>query len=290
MTVAESKDIDFSWKVGSGGGALPYGMAGSRGPGHPLTDPCQNRECKARAMRGGRHFATIRPRPSPLGAGRLMRGARVQTILVANPKGGSGKTTLATNVAGWLAGKRQRVVLEDRDPQQSAMQWLQRRPRLFPTVIGVGADARKKDLEALEAQWLVVDSPAGLHGDELRTAIKMADVMLVPVSPSSFDMAATERFLRVIADAKAVKGGGLAIGLVGMRVDSRTRSAGELENFLTGFEHPLVTHLRDTQIYVYCARDGACVFELPRSRAERDWEQWRPLTRWIARHAAVRAG
>jgi chromosome partitioning protein len=114
--------------------------------------------------------------------------------------------------------------------------------------------------------------------------------MLVPVSPSSFDMAATERFLRVIADAKAVKGGGLAIGLVGMRVDSRTRSAGELENFLTGFEHPLVTHLRDTQIYVYCARDGACVFELPRSRAERDWEQWRPLTRWIARHAAVRAG
>jgi chromosome partitioning protein len=219
-----------------------------------------------------------------------MRGARVQTILVANPKGGSGKTTLATNVAGWLAGKRQRVVLEDRDPQQSAMQWLQRRPRLFPTVIGVGADARKKDLEALEAQWLVVDSPAGLHGDELRTAIKMADVMLVPVSPSSFDMAATERFLRVIADAKAVKGGGLAIGLVGMRVDSRTRSAGELESFLTGFEHPLVTHLRDTQIYVYCARDGACVFELPRSRAERDWEQWRPLTRWIARHAAVRAG
>ena len=113
-----------------------------------------------------------------------------------------------------------------------------------------------------------------------------ADVMLVPVSPSAFDMAATQHFLAAIADAKAVRKGELAVGLVAMRVDARTRSAGELDAFLAAIGYPLVTHLRDTQVYVHCARDGATVFDLPRSRAEQDWEQWRPLTRWIARHAA----
>jgi len=234
-------------------------------------------------MRYQRHFATIGTRCRTAAATR--GGGSVQTILIANPKGGSGKTTLATNIAGWLAGKRQKVVLEDRDAQQSATQWLARRPALFPAVSGVGADAKKKDLDA---QWLVVDSAAGLHGDDLRSAIRIADVMLVPVSPSAFDMAATQRFLQAIADYKAVKAGDLAVGLVGMRVDPRTRSAGELETFLESFEFPVVTHLRDTQVYVHCARDGACVFDLPRSRAEQDWEQWKPLTRWIARHAAVR--
>ena len=214
----------------------------------------------------------------------------MQTILVANPKGGSGKTTLATNLAGWLAGKRQRVALADADPQRSASEWLARRPRLFPSIAGFGGDARKKELKDVAPQWLVVDSPAGMHGDALRDAVRRADVMLVPVTPSMFDMAATEHFLRAIGEYKAVKQGGIAIGLVGMRVDARTRSAGELEEFLKGFDLPVVTHLRDTQVYVYCARDGYSVFDLPRSRGEQDQEQWRPLTRWVARHAAVQGG
>ena len=87
---------------------------------------------------------------------------------------------------------------------------------------------------------------------------------------------------------KAVREGGVAIALVAMRVDARTRSAAELDAFLKQFDLPLVAHLRDTQVYVYCARDGYSVFDLPRSRGEQDWEQWKPLTRWIARHAAER--
>ena len=209
----------------------------------------------------------------------------MRTILVANPKGGSGKTTLATNLAGWLAGKRQRVVLADHDPQRSATEWLERRPPLFPPIIALAPDGRKKDVKGFDPQWLVVDTPAGLRGDDLADAVRRADIMLVPVTPSAFDMAATQHFLAVIADLKAVKRGTLALGLVATRVDSRTTSAGELDAFLEGVPHPLLAHLRDTQVYVHCARDGATVFDLPRSRGEHDWEQWRPLTRWIARHA-----
>jgi chromosome partitioning protein len=214
----------------------------------------------------------------------------VQTILIANPKGGSGKTTLATNIAGWLAGKRQRVALLDADPQQSSSQWLARRPALFPPIAGFAGEAGKKALKDIGAQWLVIDSPAGVHGDSLRDAIKRADAMVVPVSPSAFDAMATNRFLQQVAEYKAVREGGLPVALVAMRVDARTRSAAELDEFLQSLDFPLIAHLRDTQVYIYCARDGYSVFDLPRSRGEQDWEQWKPLTRWIARHAAVREG
>jgi chromosome partitioning protein len=212
----------------------------------------------------------------------------MQTLLVANPKGGSGKTTLSTNIAGWLAGRKQRVVLADFDPLRSSIEWLERRPALFPTIAGWTPAASKEELKERNPHWLVIDSPAALHGETLRDAMRRADLMLVPVSPSAFDMAATQHFLDQIGEYKAVKHGDIAIGLVAMRVDSRTHSAGELEQFLGALEFPLVTHLRQTQVYVHCARDGLTVFDLPRSRAEQDWEQWRPLTRWIAKYSAVK--
>jgi len=206
----------------------------------------------------------------------------VRTILVANAKGGSGKTTLATHITGWLAGKRQRVGLHDADPQRSATQWLQRRPALFPSIAGFPADASRKEMKEIGLDWVVVDSAAGLRGDALRDALRRADALVVPVAPSIFDMTATADFLGAVADAKPVREGGVAVALVAMRVDARTRAAAELDRFLEAFSFPLVTHLRDTQVYVYCARDGLSVFDLPRSRGEQDWEQWRPLTRWLA--------
>jgi chromosome partitioning protein len=212
----------------------------------------------------------------------------VQKILIANPKGGCGKTTIATNIAGFLAGKRQRVVLQDLDPQGSATLWLERRPPLFPAILGVTGESGKKERQDFDPQWMVIDSPAALHGDDLRDAVRRADAMLVPVSPSAFDMAATRRFLDTVTQYKAIKQGNIEIALVANRVDARTHSAADLEEFLKGYEFPLIGHLRDTQVYVYCARDGLSVFDLPRSRGEQDWEQWRPLTRWVARHAAVR--
>jgi chromosome partitioning protein len=211
--------------------------------------------------------------------------APMQTILVANPKGGSGKTTLATNVAGWLAGKRQRVALQDLDPQRSSTEWLARRPPLFPRIPAFPPSGKSRDAKDGGVQWLIVDTPAGLHGEDLREGVRRADAMLVPLTPSAFDMAATHHFLSSIQEYKAVRNGELAIGIVAMRVDARTRSAVELDEFLKAFEFPLITHLRDTQVYVHCARDGASVFDLPRSRGEQDWEQWKPLTRWLARRA-----
>ncbi|MEO7761636.1 MAG: ParA family protein [Casimicrobiaceae bacterium] len=210
----------------------------------------------------------------------------MHTIIVANPKGGSGKTTLATNIAGWLASKRQRVVLADFDMQRSSAEWLKRRSAHLPKIVGWTPDQDRKALQDAQPQWLVIDLPAGIHGESLRDAVRRAEIVLVPVSPSWFDMDATKIFLAKLAEYKAIKAGNVHIGLVGMRVDSRTRSATELEAFLKEYDFPYVTNLRDTQVYVHAARDGLSVFDMPRSRVELDWEQWRTLTRWIGKQTA----
>lgn len=213
----------------------------------------------------------------------------MQTILIANPKGGSGKTTLATNLAGWLAGKRQAVAIADLDPQQSAADWLTRRPPLFPPIGRYDLASRRSTLDA-PLQWLVLDSPSGLYGDPLREMMRHLHMVLVPISPSVFDMAASARLFEAIADLRSVRDRSLPVGVVAIRVDARTHSAAELDDFMQAFEFPLLTHLRDAQVYVHCARDGTTVFDLPRSRAEADREQWRPLTRWIIRHLPAAAG
>lgn len=210
-------------------------------------------------------------------------------IIVVNPKGGSGKTTLATNLAGWLAAKKQNVVLADFDPQRSSMHWLARRSALMPAIVGWTPDQDKKVLNDIDPQWMVVDLPAGVQSETLRDAVRRANIVLVPVSPSYFDFDATRAFLGRLAEYKSVKEGDVAIGVVGMRVDARTRSAVELEEFVNEFDFPFVTNLRDTQVYVHGARDGLSVFDMPRSRVEQDWEQWRTLTRWIAKQTAKQA-
>ncbi len=197
----------------------------------------------------------------------------MKSILVANPKGGSGKTTLATNLAGYFASQGRQVVLTDLDRQQSSAGWLKRRPPQLPTI---------HSHPPAKPDWLVIDSPAGLHGDKLVAAIKLAEVVIVPVQPSAFDMAATGDFLEVLREVKAVRKEKSLVAMIGMRVDARTRSATELAEFLLAADFPVLTYLRDAQIYVQCANQGYSLFDLSHARAARDVEQWQPLLEWIA--------
>lgn len=201
----------------------------------------------------------------------------MKSILIANPKGGSGKTTLAINLASYFASQGRQVVLADLDRQQSAAGWLKRRPAHLPTI---HSHVARKQVE--RPDWMVIDSPAGLHGDKLTAAVKLADLVVVPVQPSAFDMMATSDFLQVLREEKAVRKEKSQVAMVGMRVDPRTRSAAELAEFLLTVEFPVLTYLRDTQLYVQCANDGVSLFDLSPSRAGRDLEQWQPLLDWIS--------
>lgn len=210
------------------------------------------------------------------------------TILVANPKGGAGKTTIATSLAAYLAGKHQRVVILDRDRQRSAARWLARRPRGFPEVRGALPDTDAKIIRDYAPQWKVVDAPAGVHGAELAELVKAADAVLVPVATSTFDFEATADFLAELAALKPVKDGKRAIAIVGSKVDGRTVAASDLDEFLSPLSLDVISHVRDSQLYVHAARDGLSIFDLPRSRAEEAWSDWPPIFHWLQQRVVAK--
>ena len=204
----------------------------------------------------------------------------MRAILVANPKGGCGKTTLAVNLAGFLASRGERTSLWDLDRQHSSLEWLSLRSDELPRVTRL--DAHDEDPKLPHGnRWLVLDTPAGLRGKNLAHALKPAHKVLVPIQPSLFDMAAAQDFLGVLADEKAVRKHKTFVGIVAMRVDARTRAAATLETFLRQFELPVVTFLRDTVLYANAALAGKSIFDLAPSLVERDVEQWQPLIAWL---------
>jgi chromosome partitioning protein len=203
----------------------------------------------------------------------------MRSVLIANPKGGAGKTTLATNLAGHFANDQKRVTLCDLDRQQSSLRWMAfRDPELSP-ITGYFAGNQVALKLPADSDWVVLDGPAGLQGYRLTDYLRIVDKVLIPVVPSVFDMAATEDFLNVLR--QEMRGKRNALGIIAMRVDPRTKAATMLEEFLKHFDIPIVAYLRMTQNYVNVAAAGMSIFDPPRSRNRRDVEQWETVLRWL---------
>lgn len=203
------------------------------------------------------------------------------SVLVANPKGGAGKSTLATNVAAHYATQGARVMLGDIDRQQSARHWLALRSPLLAPISGWDIEPDLPARPPRGTTHVVIDTPAGLRGKRLESMIRMVDRILVPLQPSIFDILATGDFLAELAAHKRVASSRVRIGVVGMRVDPRTRAAHELERFCAGLDLPVLAYLRNSQLYVQTAAHGMSIFDLSRSRAQADREQWQPIIDWL---------
>lgn len=200
-------------------------------------------------------------------------------VVVANPKGGVGKSTLSTNIAGYFASQGHSVVLGDLDRQRSAHLWLGQRP---PQARPIGVWDLASDLITRPpsgATHAVLDTPAGLHGWRLKDVLKQADKVIVPLQPSVFDIFATREFLDDLASSRHA--GRVQIGLVGMRVDARTVAAERLQEFVQGLDLPVLGYVRDTQNYIHLAAQGLTLFDVAPGRVARDLEQWKPLCDWL---------
>ena len=200
-------------------------------------------------------------------------------VVVANPKGGAGKSTLASNVAGFYASRGGAVALGDADVQQSTRQWLGLRPANLPLIQSwsVGTEEIAKPPKGLD--HVVIDTPAGLDGKRLKALLRMADCLLIPVQPSIFDIFATRDFLATLADRAATSK--LRVALVGMRVDERTIAAEHLAEFAATTPYPMVGTVRDTQTYVHLAAQGLTLFDVAPAKFERDLAHWQPITGWL---------
>lgn len=202
-------------------------------------------------------------------------------IVIANPKGGVGKSTLATNVAGCLAHAGHAVMLGDVDRQQSSRQWLALRPAQLPRIQGWDVNAEHVLRPPKGVTHVVLDTPAGLHDKRLDAVLRLADKVLIPLQPSLFDIQATHAFVQELQAHR--RAGEIAVGLVGMRVREHTLSNEQLHHYLSTLPVPVAAWLRDTQNYVQLAARGLTLWDVAPSRVQRDLEQWQPLRAWIER-------
>ena len=202
-------------------------------------------------------------------------------IVVANPKGGVGKSTLSSNIAGCFARQGHTVMLGDVDRQQSSRLWLRLRPDNMPGIRTWDVSEDHIARPPKGVTHVVLDTPAGLHDKGLDAVMKLADKVIVPLQASVFDIYATQEF--VAALAKKGRAEGKQVAVVGNRIKDHTKATEHLKEFLQTLDVPLLTLLRDTQNYAHLAAHGLSLWDVPAAKVEKDLAQWAPIVDWLQR-------
>lgn len=217
----------------------------------------------------------------------------MKRIIVLNPKGGSGKTAIATNLAANFAVAGHHPALMDLDPQGSSMRWLKKRARDRAAVHGIAGFERSVTVTRSwqlrvpsDCSPLIIDTPAALDSQMLPEMTRGADAVLVPVMPSDIDIHAAARCIADLLLIAKLKRSDERIGIVANRVRGNTLVSRSLMRFLRSLDIPLIATLRDSQNYVRCAEAGVGIHELPRWQVSKDLEAWQELMQWLdSRHA-----
>jgi chromosome partitioning protein len=202
-------------------------------------------------------------------------------IMVLNPKGGCGKSTLATNLASYYAVQGKTVALVDYDPQRSSLDWIERRPANRPAIAGV--EGYKDGMRHLprSADIAILDAPARTMGPELTNLLHHAETILVPVMPSLIDMQATAKFIDTVLATPTMKKRKAKLAVVANRVKQNTVIFDELDEFLRSQKVPYIATLREAQNYIRAYIRGLGIYELPDYLAWPDKQDWEPLLDWL---------
>lgn len=212
----------------------------------------------------------------------------LRKIVVLNPKGGCGKSTLAVNLAGYLAACRNPVALMDFDPQGSTMRWLKVRPADAPPIHGIAAYSLRGSMTRswqlrvpAEIRYLIVDTPASIPADSLAELTSGAHAILIPVLPSDIDVHAASQLMKdLLLVAKVSRRMG-RIGVVANRVRENTVAYRSLMKFLSSLSISVVGVLKDSQNYVHSAAQGISIHEMPVTKMRDDVERWQGIIDWL---------
>tara|TARA_B100001769_G_scaffold162585_1_gene127788 strand:+ start:2859 stop:3467 length:609 start_codon:yes stop_codon:yes gene_type:complete len=200
--------------------------------------------------------------------------------MVINSKGGSGKTTIAVNLAAYCAQNGLNTTLVDLDPQGSSTQWLKERPLNKATI--KGTTRYNKPVKKSKNSVVIFDVPAAVYGSRLDTYIKKANTIVVPVMPSPIDIKAAKDFLNSLRSMGPVIRNKIKVGLVANRARAATNIFLELDTYLVkekGLKY--ITAFRDNTNYIKSARSGLGIFEMGESATAQDRAEWKPLIRWL---------
>ena len=204
----------------------------------------------------------------------------MKSIMVINSKGGSGKTTIAVNLAAYCAQNGLNTTLVDLDPQGSSTQWLKERPLNKATI--KGTTKYNKPVKKSKNSVVIFDVPAAVYGSRLDTYIKKANTIVVPIMPSPIDIKAAKDFLNSLRSMGPVIRNKIKVGLVANRARATTNIFLELDTYLVkekGLKY--ITAFRDNTNYIKSARSGLGIFEMGESATAQDRAEWKPLIRWL---------
>ncbi|MEM7177630.1 MAG: ParA family protein [Pseudomonadota bacterium] len=207
----------------------------------------------------------------------------MKTVLVANRKGGVGKTLISVNLASSFANRGYRIALADADKQRSSIGWLNRRPATARPIIGLDwssgsdiGDAPKK------VEWLVIDAPGALKGAKAEKLIAEAHAVLCPVQPSFFDSASTATFLEQIEDIKKIRKGRVGVHMIMNRTRPNSRAKRELEGFLSEIGRDPLTWLSERTVYGDLAAGGLGIFDRQVKSLDPLKAQWGPIIKTVS--------
>ncbi len=211
-----------------------------------------------------------------------------QRIVVINPKGGSGKTTVATNLAAYYATAGLSTVMMDYDPQGSTSRWLRKRGPGVPPIHGIAAFEKNTRVTRSFQLMLptgtdrvVIDTPAALTAQEMPELVRSANAILVPVLPSDIDIHACSKCISDLLLVAKVRRSENRIGVIANRTRRNTLVLGTLLRFLGTLNLPVVATLRDSMNYLRAAEQGQGLHEMKSYLVREDLATWEPLIEWI---------
>ncbi|HEU4352198.1 MAG TPA: ParA family protein [Burkholderiales bacterium] len=220
---------------------------------------------------------------------------RANTTLVINPKGGSGKSTVAINLASYFAANGVATAVMDYDTQGSSLNWLRIRPAHAPRIHGANAAPQKTGLRTLgmhvpvATEQLIIDAPAGASGLVLQEMLSRAHGILIPVAPSAIDIHATANFIRDLLMTGKVRSNSIRVGVVANRVRQANPVYEPLERFLKSLNLPLLARLGDSDVFLAAAESGLGIFEMDFAVSGAERAQFHPIAEWVERQPLATA-
>ena len=206
----------------------------------------------------------------------------MKTILIANQKGGCGKTITAITLSSALALKGYEVALADADNQKSALQWLKQRPDHTPKIQSLDwrNDKSYKDVPK-NVEYLIIDAPGALSGDHAEQLISEAHAIITPLQPSYFDIDSTKRFLKHLQDIKRIRKGKVDIHLIANRVKTNSIGSRDIQAFFNKIDQDPIAWISERMAYGQLAMQGLSVFDKNQKNYLAIQQQWQPVLNQI---------